>query len=96
MFLDGYHNHPIRTESNRTPLQLWVEGQHNYQPNQNDLITDTDMETCGIDWEGPLPLETFSGPNDQDTGISIPEFSYPLFDHLALGLTQMEQTYICC
>ena len=87
-----YHNHPIRTESNRTPLQLWVEGQHNYQPIQNDLITDTDMETYGIDWERPLPSETFSSPNDQDTGISIPEFSSPLFDHLALEIDPLQES----
>ena len=92
MFLDGYHNHPIRTESNRTPLQLWVEGQHNYQPIQNDLITDTDMETYGIHWEGPLPLETFSSPNDQDTGISIPEFSNLVFDHLALEIDPLQES----
>lgn len=60
LFLAGYHNHPISTESNKTPLQLWIQGQHNYQPLQEErlgLAVD-DFDNYGVDWDEPPPVES--------------------------------------
>ena len=74
MFLAGYHNHPIRTENNYTPMQLWVRGQANYRPVQSDTLLSDEIETYGIDWDGPLPSARFDGPSYND-GIVIPELN---------------------
>lgn len=75
LFLEGYHNHPIRTESNKTPLQLWVEGKHNYRPTQEEIISEMDISTYGIDWDGQLPSERFDGPQNEGVSVNIPEIS---------------------
>ncbi len=75
IFLDGYHNHPVRTENNFTPLQLWIRGQQNYQPIQDDLSPATDVENLGIDWDGPLPSGELDSPENCTNGVYIPEIS---------------------
>ncbi|XP_062613957.1 uncharacterized protein LOC134275702 isoform X5 [Saccostrea cucullata] len=42
---------PLRTENNRSPLQLWVSGQH-LDP-EYDMQNEADMCSYGIDYSGP-------------------------------------------
>lgn len=42
---------PLRTENNRSPLQLWVSGQH-LDP-ECDMQNEADMCSYGIDYSGP-------------------------------------------
>ena len=50
LFAQGWDNHPLRTERNRTPNQMWASGQLTYQP---DMVDDF----YGIDFEGPPAIE---------------------------------------
>eukprot|EP00112_Aurelia_sp_Birch-Aquarium-sp1_P014997 Seg3287.2 transcript_id=Seg3287.2/GoldUCD/mRNA.D3Y31 product="hypothetical protein" protein_id=Seg3287.2/GoldUCD/D3Y31 len=63
-----------------TPLQLWVQGQLNYQPTHTDIPVNTDIEEYGIDWDGPLPSARYDGPNYENDGVIIPDLSCPLLN----------------
>jgi len=78
-FAYAYNMHPLRTERNWTPMQIWVNG-HMHLGNQyqtgalmNDPITDYAL--YGID-AGAAGLDPCEG-ND-DAGIEVPETSLPL------------------
>ncbi|XP_065058564.1 uncharacterized protein LOC135686290 [Rhopilema esculentum] len=86
LFLDGYHNHSIRTESNRTPLQLWLQGKLHYQPDNEETQLDPDgTDTFGIDWNGPIPMRPQRHAADR---VSIPSLNVLLTDEMleTLGL----------
>ena len=57
LFQAGYDNHPLSSESNRSPIQLWLEGSSSYTPRQDEMMDANAMEMYGIDWDGPLPSE---------------------------------------
>jgi hypothetical protein len=52
-FEESWNNHPIRTESNLSPRQLYIQGQ--LLRRRNEIVSDSDIdeETYGIDWDGP-------------------------------------------
>ncbi|XP_038553417.1 uncharacterized protein LOC119908284 [Micropterus salmoides] len=67
--LDGWDNHPLSTERNLTPNQLWHMGQlHN-----SEEYNDEDLRIPLIDWES-------SGltPSDPNCGVYFPECDCPL------------------
>ncbi len=73
LFLEGSHNHPIRTYGNMTPLQHWLHGQLQYWPANLDITFDMNTDEYGINWNGPLPSSRFGGPNQvENDGITIP------------------------
>ena len=51
-FTRRWDNHPLSTERNRSPNQLWVLGQIGYHVSQDPLELD---DLYSIDIEGPLP-----------------------------------------
>ena len=60
---ESYNRHPLGTEHNSTPRQLWIESMlqlqnsHHTAPGgvfQKDLV-EGPLEQFGIDWEGPCP-----------------------------------------
>ena len=56
-WVEAWIRHPLRTEHNRSPLQLWIRGI------RWDCIAvpqpeDTDWELYGIDWTGPASYES--------------------------------------
>ena len=53
MFEIGYDNHPLVSESNMTPAQLWLYGMANYLGEGAPL--EEDMSSFGIDCDLPLP-----------------------------------------
>ena len=55
-WLEAWIRHPLRTEHNSTPLQLWINGK---RWNQNAALPheNIDWETYGIDWTGFVPAE---------------------------------------
>uniref|UniRef100_A0AAV2K7I5 Integrase core domain-containing protein n=1 Tax=Knipowitschia caucasica TaxID=637954 RepID=A0AAV2K7I5_KNICA len=67
VFHKGWDNHPLRTEQNMTPNQLWLAGQiHHHIPNPMDLnIPD-------IDWDesGEVP--------EENVGVQVPDLESPL------------------
>ncbi|XP_035988953.1 uncharacterized protein LOC118561136 [Fundulus heteroclitus] len=72
-FTEGWNNHPLRTEGNMTPHQLWDLGLLHSRTNE-DVNEHPDLN---IDWESALHhVET-----DEQTGLVVPEFPSPLNDH---------------
>ena len=60
---DAYNRHPLATEHNSSPRQLWVESMLHLQNSDHaapegvfnrDVVGGT-LEQYGVDWEGPCP-----------------------------------------
>jgi transposase InsO family protein len=82
LFQDGYDNHPLRTESNMTPVQLWVSGSNNLLRNTvtpNDL-GQSNLNGYGIDFEGPLPSARYNGETWRDIAVEVPQILCPVND----------------
>jgi len=59
--------HPLSTEHNLTPLQLWVQGQFanaSFEPRVND--------DYGIDWEGPVSVDSECDDDIEVTATNNP------------------------
>ncbi|KAK0136707.1 hypothetical protein N1851_027114 [Merluccius polli] len=67
LFQGGWDNHPLRTEQNLTPNQLWEIGQM-----QHWIQNPEDMNIPEIDWEesGEVP--------ETDLGVNVPQLESPL------------------
>ena len=76
LFQEGYDNHPLRSESNMTPIQLWVSGVMNTST-LNDL-EQSNVSAYGIDFEGPLPSARYNGETWQDVSVEVPEIMCPI------------------
>ncbi|KAJ8009970.1 hypothetical protein DPEC_G00069700 [Dallia pectoralis] len=76
IFSDGWDNHPLSTEGNMTPNQLWELGQLYHEP-----VGQEELNIPHIDWDssGLLPDET-------NTGIQVPEMESPLSAEEMAGL----------
>ena len=59
MFENSYDNHPLASESNMTPAQLWLYGMAKYQGEWE--LPEEDMLSFGIDYDGPLPSNELMG-----------------------------------
>ncbi|KAK7884034.1 hypothetical protein WMY93_027157 [Mugilogobius chulae] len=68
-FTHGWNNHPLRTEGNLSPEQLWCLGQLH---NQDELELHEDIIDPGIDWESAVLQEETS------TGVVVPEVQCPV------------------
>ena len=71
-FAEGYDNHPIRTEANKSPVQLWIAGRMTYR-NEEEEISNTDFSSYGIDWDVPNMYLS-----SRDNLIQIPRIACPL------------------
>lgn len=69
LFQEAWNNHPLSTESNRTPLQL-----HTLYAIGNPLFTDQDDIDCNSYGVDPDDLI------DEDDAINVPETVVPLSD----------------
>ena len=78
LFQEGYDSHPMRTEGNLTPIQLWVSGLNNLHA--SGALTngaESNIDAYGIDYEGPLPSERIDG---ETWNVEVPEIACPLND----------------
>ena len=82
-WVEAWIRHPLRTEHNRSPLQLWITGMRWSstsvpQPNNNN------WDLHGIDWTGPIPME------DEAilTTVEVPETAFPVADDLRIELNE--------
>ena len=79
-FIEGYDHHPIRTERNKSPIQLWIFGSLMHR--NEDNISLTDVTSYGIDWDVPTRhLES------RDDLIEVPRIECPI--------TEMEFNELC-
>ncbi len=82
-FANAWNLHPLRTEHNWTPRQIWVNGMidpaHSHltavKDVLHDLPPDSTLEDYGIDDDGPLPDE------EQIYTVEVPETVSPLSEH---------------
>ncbi|KAA8577807.1 hypothetical protein FQN60_001058 [Etheostoma spectabile] len=77
VFTDGWDNHPLSTERNLTPNQLWYMG---LQQNSEEY-NDEDLHIPLIDWESSGLI-----PSDLNCGIHVPESDCPLRPDELAGL----------
>ena len=87
-FKQQWNNHPVSTEGNLTPLQLYTAGMLNNMHSDHTatqyVFGSNDLVLYGFDGEGLLPLE------DEDYQISVPPVTVIL-----TGL-QIQQLYLEC
>lgn len=71
-FIRMWDRHPLSSEGNRSPIQMWTAGlllgSHCNGQQQ------TDVENWGIDWDGPVPEP------DHHAGVEVPS-APPLLQH---------------
>ncbi|XP_076836033.1 uncharacterized protein LOC143481770 [Brachyhypopomus gauderio] len=76
IFREGWDNHPLRTDGNCSPNQLWHLGQDYYSEECDD-----NLSIPLIDWEcSGLP------PSDSNSGVHVPEIECPLTADELAGL----------
>ena len=90
--LVDWNNHPLSSENNFSPNQLWHLGLTRYRsthPQQFEELQDCDWDSFGIDYEGPVPGE-------EENHIIVPDRPLPLTDeqysYLETALTTQENT----
>ena len=72
--LEDWNNHPLSSEHNFSPYQLWRLVLYSCQisnPEEFNELSKNDWESFGIDYEGPLPSE-------EDDDVIVPEINFPL------------------
>ena len=56
-----WNNHPLSTEKNRSPLQIWVQGFYEFCDTNGETVRDlldktqVDWRYYGVDGNGPIP-----------------------------------------
>ena len=83
MFAAGYDNHPLSSESNMTPIQLWLTGLPTCQSAAELTLNDENILSYGIDYNGPLPSFEYDGDTWNDMSVQVPEIPCPLTDENA-------------
>ncbi|XP_013878870.1 uncharacterized protein LOC106528281 isoform X1 [Austrofundulus limnaeus] len=80
-FRSGWDNHPLRTESNMTPNQLWVLGRtHHPIPEPHSALTEG-VQIPEIEWEeSGLPLQ-------EESNVTVPNLNMQLTDEQMAALT---------
>nr|XP_029131207.1 uncharacterized protein LOC114917255 [Labrus bergylta] len=68
IFTDGWDDHPLSTEGNLSPNQLWHLGQEYHSQE-----CDQDLDIPHIDWESSGLVQS-----DPNSGIQVPETECPL------------------
>ena len=82
-WVEAWIRHPLRTEHNRSPLQLWITGMrwsstNVPQPDNNN------WEIYGIDWTGPIPMEDEAIAS----AVEVPETVFPVAEEVQIELEE--------
>jgi len=79
-FQESWNNHPLSTEHNQSPMQVWTVGFYN-QPHALDL-TESELSEFGIDDDGPTPdIQT-------NNNVLVPEIDIDLSDDIIDYISQ--------
>jgi len=85
---DAWVHHPLRTEGNKTPMQLWIGGLHFTHFGQTVMhsahlvpVTEEEFRQYGIDWNGPVST-------GDDNIVEVPDTLCPFSDHILSQLRQ--------
>ena len=82
-FIGQWNNHPVTTQCNFSPNQLWIQGMLNFRNSEYKAVADVtagNLDHYGIDEEGPLlemqsdyavnvPVTTACLPQGQETAL---------------------------
>ena len=94
MFESGYDNHPLASESNMTPAQLWIYGLANYRGEWE--VPEENTSSFGVDYDGPLPSNEYDGETWNDVSVQLPEIHCPLssaaFDRMKCIVDPLEES----
>ncbi|XP_034094877.1 uncharacterized protein LOC117561508 [Gymnodraco acuticeps] len=71
-FTEGWNHHPLRTEGNMTPQQLWQLGL--LQNSTDEAENVEDLQELDINWESAL----YCAESLQESGLVVPEFPTPI------------------
>eukprot|EP00794_Sanderia_malayensis_P013068 gene13067-14413_t len=82
-FQDGYDNHPVRTEDNQTPLQLWIQGFEDHSPLQADMLTNPEL--YGVELGPPINGAVEEQMREQDGVTTIPEIDMAIPENIAVN-----------
>ena len=83
-WVNAWIRHPLSSEHNQSPLQLWVQGQFE-NAEQLNLDQSVVPDDYGVDWDGPTSVD-----EDEDD-IHVPETNCPLSQHHLDQLTAMPE-----
>lgn len=79
-FVQQMNNHPVSSENNQSPLQLWEKGMLENMHSGNTALSPAEMDEFGVDPESILPVE------EEDYQVNVIPPSIELADE---QLTQM-------
>lgn len=87
-FIGQWNNHPVSTQCNFSPNQLWIQGMLNFRNSGYQAVTDVtaregvNFDHYGIDEEGPVP------DVQSDYAVSIPDTIITLTHNQELSLQE--------
>lgn len=89
-FIGEWNNHPVTTQCNFSPNQLWIQGMLNYRNSGYQAVTDVtagvdgtdNFNYYGIDEEGPVP------EMQSDYAITVPVTTVSLSQGQAMSLQE--------
>ena len=80
LFASQWNNHPLSSERNMTPYQLWIEGFYMFANSNHETIREVvepaslDVNSYGVDDDGPLPqVQTVNHVEIPESTIQVPE-----------------------
>ena len=71
-FVSQMSNHPISSERNQSPLQMWEKGMLENMHSEHTALQPSEMEEYGIDPESILSVED----EDYQVSVSSPSFNF--------------------
>ena len=88
-WVQAHNSHPVRTERNKTPLQLWYSGSLSSQQNDSTAMNNLfrrDLQDIEQVLENTLTQYNLVEPND--IAIVLPRYAAPLTEAQLNGLTR--------
>ncbi|XP_057311502.1 uncharacterized protein LOC130649269 [Hydractinia symbiolongicarpus] len=91
-FVKQWNNHPLSTEGNRTPYQLWTQGMYmNWHSSDNGLRQimeeNENIGTHGVELDGPAPLI------DSINNVNVPEIALNLPDNFMQNIDPLSEDH---
>ena len=85
-FVSQWNNHPVSTENNLSPLQMYTQGtlQNMYSGHTavDSILFEADMANYGFDPDGPFPLD------DEDYQVSVPAINLSVSEENLMYLNE--------
>ena len=95
-FVGQWNNHPVSTESNLSPQQLWIRGMVLLQNSGYSAVESVvqDISNYGIDVDGPVPEDDSRLVNVPVTSINVDDVQLANIKNV-VKLSLENMAYIC-